>query len=439
MVLVYFSDITVKQSQKVSLKNNFSRLFFILIVIMAAIFKSNLTKLRSKHQNGLKLQKLAINLLLTNFEVIKVKTKIKWIKLESIHQPLKRPFVTALHRVTEAAAIRARIGLENGLVGYGAATPNEKVTGDSLKSLAVIMDEVIKPQLLGQDISDWEKLLNLLQHSIQYNTPAKAAFEIALYDLRAQLFQTSLTELLGAAPRAIATDYTISIAPAPQILQEARQLVSQGFTSLKIKLGDQSLADDIQLVKQIAGVCPDNVSLRIDVNQAWNIRQTLAAINSWEKANLKIDFVEQPVKANDLWGMQQLVAKSAIPIMADESVHSFADARRLIELHACDLINIKLMKTGGLSQAVKINQLAESAGIQCMIGCMIEAPESIAAAIAFAAAQENVVFVDLDAVFMTQAAGISRGFSRHKNQLLPSSSVGLGFNTNQVRGEEAWN
>lgn len=334
-----------------------------------------------------------------------MKTKIKWIKLESIHQPLKRPFVTALHRVTEAAAIRARIGLENGLVGYGAATPNEKVTGDSLKSLAVIMDEVIKPQLLGQDISDWEKLLNLLQHSIQYNTPAKAAFEIALYDLRAQLFQTSLTELLGAAPRAIATDYTISIAPAPQMLQEARQLVAQGFTSLKIKLGDQSLA----------------------------------AINSWEKANLKIDFIEQPVKANDLWGMQQLVAKSAIPIMADESVHSFAEALRLIELHACDLINIKLMKTGGLSQAVKINQLAEGAGIQCMIGCMIEAPESIAAAIAFAAAQENVVFVDLDAVFMTKSAGISQGFSSHKNQLLPSSSVGLGFNTNQVRGEEAWN
>lgn len=356
-----------------------------------------------------------------------MKTKIKWIKLGQIHEPLKRTFVTALHQVTEIAAISVEIGLENGLIGHGAATPNEKVTGDTLNSLADIMEKVIKPQLIGQEITDWENLLRLVQNSVRYNAPAKAAFEIALYDLRAQLFQTSLTGLLGGTPHFLTTDYTISIAAEEKMIQEAKQLVQAGFTTLKLKLGGRPVIKDIQLVKKIAETIPKAVSLRIDLNQAWSAKQALWAISEWIKSGLNIEFIEQPVRFDDLAGMKLVTANSPLPIMADESVQTVKGAWKLIDLHACDLINIKLMKTGGLSQAIQISQLCQQVGMKCMIGCMVEARASIAAAVAFATARPNVVYFDLDSVFMSAESQSAGGFTSHKNQLLATSKVGLGL------------
>ncbi len=106
------------------------------------------------------------------------------------------------------------------------------------------------------------------------------------------------------------------------------------------------------------------------------------------------------MRADDLDGLAHVTANVGLPVMADEAVHTYRDALRLVNMHACDLINIKLMKTGGLSQATKIAELCAGYGIDCMVGCMIEAPISLAAAVAFASAHANVQYVDLDAAYM---------------------------------------
>lgn len=314
--------------------------------------------------------------------------------------PLKQPFITALHRVDAIQAVKVKVILNNGIFGIGSCTPNEKVTGDTLTSCRQILQEVICPALRGQSFENWEELLKKLKETIQGNTPAKAAVEIALYDARRKWFQVSLCQLLGGKPRPVMTDYTISIGQPEAMIAQAKKMVSEGFTDLKIKLGRQPLKEEISTVEAISDAVGSNIDLRLDINQDWTVKKTMIAIDQWHQADLNIAFIEQPLPAQDLAGMSFLTAHSCFPIMADESVFSFADAAKLLQMHACDYLNIKLMKTGGLSEAEKINALAELYGVKTMVGCMIESVESIAAAVAFAAAHHNVGFVDLDSIFM---------------------------------------
>lgn len=348
------------------------------------------------------------------------KTTIEQITCDQITSPLKRPFITAMHQVNENRAIRVRIVLANGLVGVGTATPNEKVTGETLTTLKQVMTDIFTPALLHQDVADWENLLTRVRTVIVNNTPAKAGFEIALYDLRRQLFGVSLTELLGGRPQPVQTDYTISIRPIPDMIAEARELIKQGFTALKLKLGTRPFKEDIQMVAQISATVGPDIRLRLDINQAWTVKQTLQAIQVWYAAGLPIDFIEQPVYRPNIAGMQAITAQSLIPIMADESVFSAHDALQVIHHQACDMVNIKLMKSGGLSEAEKINTICETAGIPCMLGCMSESEISIAAAAAFVAAHRNVHFTDLDSVFMGAQLPDPHYLTLHQDQLWPA-------------------
>lgn len=326
--------------------------------------------------------------------------KISNLEIDQKSIPLKHPFVTALHTETSIQAVRVKAVLSNGIVGVGTGTPNEKVTGDDLASSTAIIKDLIKPQLLGADFRQWHSLLHLLHQAVTNNAPAKAAVELALFDARRQLFGCSLTELLGGADGKVQTDYTISIGPRSQMIAEAKKLVKQGFTALKIKLGPADLQANINLIQAISQAAGPAIRLRLDMNQAWTKRETMQAAQAWAKQGLPLDFIEQPLPAADLAGMAFLTAHCPYPIMADESVHSYQDAQAVIARHAADYINIKLMKTGGLSEAQKINDLAASRGLHTMLGCMIEPIESIAAACSFVLANPNVKFADLDSIFM---------------------------------------
>ncbi|MBN7274675.1 dipeptide epimerase [Ligilactobacillus pobuzihii] len=349
------------------------------------------------------------------------------ITCETTYTPLKHPFVTAQHTVKEIAAIGVTINLENGLVGHGAATANEVVTGDTLDSALVILKEVLKPRLLGQDLSSWEFLLGQVHSAIKGNGPAKAACEIALYDLRAQLFQVPLYQYLGGFSSSVATDFTIGIGQPEAMVKEALEKQAAGFKSLKIKVGGTDIPKEVDQIKKIAQATKKATRLRIDANQAWNAKESLQLISQLENLTDRIDFIEQPVKAYDIRGLKQVTENSAIPIMADESVFSAQDALNLLQQGACDYINIKLMKTGGLSQAEKINQLCELYGINCMVGCMIESASGIAAAAAFAAAHQNVKFADLDSVFMAADAADNVPYALDRDSFILKEKPGLGF------------
>lgn len=329
--------------------------------------------------------------------------KIKNITCSIKKVPLKRPFITALHKVTKIEGLKVVIALSDGQTGIGTATPNEKVTGDTLQSSLDIVNQVINPALINKDFKNWNEILNTLQTCIVHNTAAKAAVDIALHQLKAKENNESLVNLLGSTKGALTTDYTISIESDDHMISEAKNLVKDGFTSLKIKLGDNPIDHDIKTIQKISRAVGPDISLRIDCNQAWNYKDTLKASRIWSQDNLNIDFIEQPVQKDAISDLKLLTENSFYPIMADESVASYQDAINLIHNHACDYINIKLMKTGGLSEAIKINNLAQACGIKTMVGCMIEPVESIAAAAAFAVANKNVKFIDLDSIFMATA------------------------------------
>ena len=147
----------------------------------------------------------------------------------------------------------------------------------------------------------------------------------------------------------------------------------------------------IELVRQAAG---PGTTLRVDANQAWTPRQAVTAIT--RLAAYDIELVEQPVPAWDIAGLQWLASRVEVPIMADESLFNAHDALRLLDCRAIDYLNIKLLKCGGIYEALKINAIAEACGVECMIGCMMESPISLKAAIHLAAAKKNITRVDLD-------------------------------------------
>lgn len=338
---------------------------------------------------------------------------------------LTHPFTTAKHTVTEMDSIYVTIQLENGLIGHGAATPNEVVTGDTLATTQTVIEHVIAPKIQGLDLANWQQLLQQVKTAIEHNTPAKAAIEIALYDLRSQWFKVPLVTLLGAQPQPVITDYTISIGSTTEMIAAAQDKVAAGFTALKIKLGTSPLSEDLHRVQQISTAVGPQIRLRLDANQAWTTKEALVAVTQLTQLGLPIDFIEQPVKADNLVGLKQVTQASLLPIMADESVHSYADALKLVTMHCCDYINIKLMKSGGLSEAEKIDQLCAANGVGCMLGCMIESQVSLAAAVAFVASHPNVKFADLDAVYMTDEQLKQPYFEMHQNKIYLNQQTGL--------------
>lgn len=326
-------------------------------------------------------------------------SKIISYKIIPQSAPLKKPFKTAQHTVNEAVGITVKLTLDSGEVGLGSGTPNAVVTGDTESSLISSLKQIL-PQIIGRDLSDWNSLLDTVRTSIDHSMPAKAAVELALYDLRAQRFGVSLPVLLGGSNRSVETDMTIGIDSLDAMVSSAKNAIASGYHTIKIKVGGDTLEEDVKRVLAIASTLGPSGRLRLDANQGWSRSEAQIALETLAELHLPIDFVEQPVQADDIKGLASLTAMQLLPIMADESVFSYRDAMQLLNEHAVDVINIKLMKTGGLSTAVKIADAASDFGVPCMIGCMIEPTISIRAAIAFAASHPNIHYVDLDALDM---------------------------------------
>ncbi len=179
------------------------------------------------------------------------------------------------------------------------------------------------------------------------------------------------------------------------MVEDCLKAVERGFHRLKLKVGKEGIKDIERITAIRKAVGPD-IRLLVDVNQGWNTKTALRNIRALEERDLDIDLIEQPVPAADFAGMQACTAVSSIPILADESVFTPADAVRVIEGRAADIINIKLMKCGGIYEALKICGIAESYGVECMVGCMLESKVAVSAAAHFAAAKSNVTRVDLD-------------------------------------------
>lgn len=350
--------------------------------------------------------------------------------------PLKTPFVTALRRVDSVQDLVVRVRLENGIEGYGEAAPTLVISGDSLYSMQALVHTVYKPFLTGQSILNFQPLLHQLQRRVVGNSSVKAALEIALFDARAQLFNVPLCQLLGGDATALTTDITISLNSTANMVQDAKTAVAAGYSQLKLKLGSDPDAD-VERVLAVHRAVPSTVQLRLDVNQAWTAKQSIRALRQIEAAGILPELVEQPVPATDLAGLKAVKEAVLTPVMADESAYSPADVALLLAEDCCDIINIKLMKTGGLSGAQQILALADIAGKPCMLGSMLESSISVAAAAHFAAAYPATIrYLDLDGPTLSQFDPVAGGSQFDGPRILLNQTPGLGIL--DVRGLTPW-
>lgn len=352
--------------------------------------------------------------------------KIKDIQVGEVHIPLQRPFKTALRTVTDVEDIIVRIETEDGQIGLGEAPPTAVITGDTKGSITTAIMEFIRPSLIGLSIDRLEDIFHKLDSCIVKNTSAKAAVDMAIYDLYAKSLNRPLYQVLGGYRNIVETDLTISVNPISEMVADSLDAVAKGFRILKIKVGKEG-HKDIERIAEIRKAVGQDIVIRVDANQGWEPKQSVRIIRTMEDKGLNIELVEQPVNAHDFAGMQFVTQNVDTKILADESVFSVEDAINIIKERAADLINIKLMKTGGIHNAIKICEIAQIYQVECMIGCMLESKISVSAAAHFAGAKRNITMADLDGPSLCKIDPYEGGPIYTANQIILNETPGLGI------------
>lgn len=353
--------------------------------------------------------------------------KITEVRIGRISVPLRVPFKTALRRVDSVEDVIVEIHTDTGAVGYGEAPPTGVITGDTTGAIiGALKDHIIKT-IIGRDVDDFEALTDCVQKCIIHNSSAKAAVDMALWDLYGQLYNIPVYKLLGGSKDKIVTDITISVNSPEEMARDAITAINRGYDTLKVKVGVNPKLD-VERLSAIRNAIGSRAKLRIDANQAWKPQEAVRILNQMQEQGLDIELVEQPVIAHDIEGLKYVTERSYVPVLADESVFSPLDAMKIIQSGAADLINIKLMKCGGITPALKIADAASIMGVECMLGCMLEAKVSVNAAVHVACARSIITKIDLDGPVLCSEDPIIGGSIFDEKDITVSKAPGLGIN-----------
>lgn len=332
--------------------------------------------------------------------------KITDIKFEKASFEFVEPFKVAFAVMTGYETLVVKIETDEGICGYGEAAPLEFVTGDNLE-IAYVVGKQFREMLIGQNPLAIGHIHALMDGRYAHNTAIKAAIDIACYDIAAKKMGVPLYQYLGGMNNQIVSDVTIGIGTPEAMAAKSVEWKEKGFSMLKIKLGEdiETDADRMRKIRQAVG--PETI-LRVDANQGWNVKDAIRIGKELEA--LQVELIEQPTVHWDLDGLKEVKEAVNIPVVADESCHLPADAAKLAKLRTVDGMNIKLMKCGGIYNAIKINAIAEANNLYCMIGCMGESRIANAAGMHLAAACNNIKKVDLDVTFYTKSSWIRDGY-----------------------------
>ena len=352
--------------------------------------------------------------------------KITEVRIGRISVPLRVPFKTALRRVDSVEDVIVELHSDTGAVGYGEAPPTGVITGDTTGAIiGALKDHIIKT-IIGRDVDDFEALTDCVQKCIIHNSSAKAAVDMALWDLYGQLYNIPVYKLLGGSKDKIVTDITISVNSPEEMARDAITAINRGYDTLKVKVGVNPKLD-VERLSAIRNAIGARAKLRIDANQAWKPQEAVRILNQMQEQGLDIELVEQPVIAHDIEGLKYVTERSYVPVLADESVFSPLDAMKIIQSGAADLINIKLMKCGGITPALKIADAASIMGVECMLGCMLEAKVSVNAAVHVACARSIITKIDLDGPVLCSEDPIIGGSTFDEKDITVSKDPGLGI------------
>lgn len=338
---------------------------------------------------------------------------------------LKEPITISLGTIKHSISAIVEIETDEGIIGYGEGSPGILITGETLKGTTECI-QLFEKKLLGVDPLDIEKIHSIMNSVAAHAPSAKTAIDIACYDLLGKKTKLPLYKLLGGFDSCVQTDMTIGIDTPEKMAEKAKLAVSQGFDTLKIKVGT-GFTTDVVRIKTIREAIGTQINLRLDANQGWSPKEAVNTIN--HLAQYGVELVEQPVASYDIEGLAFVTNNVSTPIMSDESCFNSKDALRLIKARAVDFVNIKLMKCGGIHEALKINSICEAAGVECMIGCMVEETNiGVTAAAHLAAATKNITRADLDATFGLNEVVIPGGVGLEATSLISlSDKAGLGL------------
>ena len=348
---------------------------------------------------------------------------IQQIETYSVKLRYHEPFRIARGTSFESHNIIVKVVTDSEIIGIGESSPSKAVTHETPQTVLKTLDK-IAPPLIGMSPLKIEQIIEKMDQAVVENPSAKAAIDIALYDIMGKTAETPLFKLLGGFREAVLTDLTLSIKKPEEMAEDAARAVRQGFKALKVKVGVDP-EEDFERVQKIREAVGSDIAIRIDANQGWTVSQAIEVLNRLER--FEIEFAEQPIIADDIKGLAEMRKNSSIPVMADESVHNPEDALNLIRQDAVDLINIKLMKSGGIHKARKIAAIAEAARVPCMIGCMGESTVGITAGVQLAAAVKNIQYADLDSDILIRDKMVLEGGAKlEASKRIPPEKPGLG-------------
>jgi L-alanine-DL-glutamate epimerase-like enolase superfamily enzyme len=348
--------------------------------------------------------------------------KIKHVEYWTVRMPLSLPYTIAYETVDTTANVFLKLTTDSGLVGFGCAAPDLPVTGETPETVVSSLGQV-EGILLGEDALRRTQLLELVRGVIPAQPSARAAVDMALHDLLGKSAKQPLWKLLGGFRERILTSLTIGILDTQETVEQALSAVGKGFLALKMK-GGSDLESDIERLMKVREVVGETIELRFDANQGYTLAQAKEFIERTRTA--KLELLEQPTPKEELALMGSVSANVHVPVMADESLMGLLDAFRIASGEFADMVNVKLMKVGGIDEALQVNAVARSAGLEVMIGCMDESALAIAAGLHFALARPNVLYADLDGhldLIDDPAAG---AVELRDGYLYPSAMSGLG-------------
>ncbi|MBW1939995.1 MAG: hypothetical protein JRI28_01220 [Deltaproteobacteria bacterium] len=303
--------------------------------------------------------------------------KIDKISIYKYNRPFKIYFDSLQTIRTASESIIIQVAFDNGICGYGESTPRSYVTGENQASVVKTIQDYFAPVLFSKQfnsIDDVSEVLNELgevcrKKNVLRYISALGAVDLALLDALGSLQQSSVSNYLGP-PLRKEIPYSVSIpALLPEKIKKLYSLFHKfTFDYVKIVLGTDE-TENVERVKLVRSLFGDHVDLRVEANGKLTRRQIISNLDKMH--SFRLSAVEQPVAENDIDGLKQIKKAIDIPVVVDESMCSLEDARNLIEQDACDILNIKISKCGGILKSMQIADYARSMDIRCQMGAHV--------------------------------------------------------------------
>ena len=340
--------------------------------------------------------------------------------------PITDPFVVATGARVVAENIFVRITLHDGTQGYGESAPFPEVGGETRESCLITLRQ-LAATLIGASAEHYAQRASDMAQAAPAYPAARCGLETALIDAYCRSAQIPMWQLWGGQDiRPRETDITIPIATLEKSVSLASGWYAQGFRLLKMKVGND-VDQDIRRLEAVHHALP-GISFIGDGNQGFSHEECLAFARGVRRFGGTMVLLEQPVVRDDLESMAAIRRDTGIPVAADESVRSLADARNVIAQGAADYINIKIMKTG-VVEAVAIAETTLAAGLKLMVGGMVETRIAMGCSFSLVLGMKGFEILDLDTPLLLANDPLTGGYQYRGPQLEPWHTAGLGITT----------